>query len=319
MRTVAVKKSNTPRRKNYSKKPKVSFTKKVNAIIARNTENKITQSLSYTAPVNQIVSTYNISGNILTYNAFVWNPGDTIFTINQGTNLQQRIGNKIKVKRWIIKGFVEPNPLFSQAPPSYTSILNPNPPPPYQTTYNLTGICPNSQLGYVDIYFGKYMANIDPIDTQLLDFYQSGATSISPTYVSAEKLYRVNNDVYKIYYHKRLRLGSTTVVASNATPKTDPTFSQANGFSTTRSFGFDVTKYICKNKVLTYDENAGIPQNADIQNLTLFAVFHPASGDMSPVQAAVVGGSGETIAFSPVTNNCYYNMNCLSYAEYEDA
>lgn len=323
MRTVAVKRpasarKYTPRRKNNSKKPQVSFAKKVNEIIARNNENKVTQSLNYIAPVNTITNTYNISGNTNTYSAFTWSPGSTIFTIAQGTNVQQRIGNKIKLKRWIIKGIVEPNPTFTVVPPGYTYTLS----PPYTTEVtSLSGIAINSLLGYVDIYFGKLMDNQYPIPASLSYFYQNGSTAVNSTYVSSEKLFAVNKDVYKIYYHRRVRLGANSVVDLQSSPQTQATFAQANGFSTTRSFGFDVCKYICKNKIIHFDDNDNTPQSADLQNLTLFAIFHPAAGNMTPTAAAAAAPAPnlQPVAFSPTTNNCYYNVNAMSYAEYEDA
>jgi len=285
--------------------PRMSFAKRVNQIIARNQENKITITDSINSQVSQIIRVYNVLGDQFAYNAFVWNPGSTIFNMSQGVNVQQRIGNKIKVKRWIIKGLVEPNPTFNIAP--VNNVMSP--------TSTATGIALNSFIGYVDIYFGKEMLNLDGVHSGLADFYQSGATAITPTYVAAEKLYKINSAYYKIYYHRRMKMGALTAV--NNTPLSDPTFSQANGFASSRSFGFDVTKYIMKNKVLTFDEADLEPQNPDIQNLTLWAIFHPLVGDMTGTPTNP--SSQQPVGVTQTDNNSYFNISAMSYAEYEDA
>jgi len=82
-----------------------------------------------------------------------------------------------------------------------------------------------------------------------------------------------------------------------------------NDFKLAQTFGFDVCKYILKNKPLKYDDYATTgttykpPDNADVLNLTMWATFTPQSG-----QATSTG-----------TSASLYHLDCLTYAEYEDA
>lgn len=89
---------------------------------------------------------------------------------------------------------------------------------------------------------------------------------------------------------------STTPVGENASN---------NDFSFTRTFGFDVCKYILKNKHVKYEDGDTTPNDDMIENLTIFATFYPAVGN---------------VPANDLTNpNSYYAVNFQSYAEYEDA
>jgi len=84
-----------------------------------------------------------------------------------------------------------------------------------------------------------------------------------------------------------------------------------NDFKLSATFGFDVCKYILKNKALKFDDTDNVspyqpPNNADITNLTLWATYTPQTGS-----ATGVGTSGNF--------KTLYNLDCLTYAEYEDA
>lgn len=128
-----------------------------------------------------------------------------------------------------------------------------------------------------------------------------------------ETLYNVNHDLYKIYYRRRFKVGAGSGFSGSGSTLTydpSPTTAGANGFGLTKSFGFDVTKYVCKNRVITYDEIVTQPQDADVENLCLWAVFHPSAGDL----AAINPQNGTS-----TINKTFYQINAMSYAEYEDA
>lgn len=285
-RTVAVtksprtaKKSNTPRRKNNYKKSQVSFAKKVNQVIARNVEDKNTVTRTIMLDVCTKTSVTTTWAN--------WVPGSSAtqtFIIPQGTAVNQRIGNTIKLKRWIIKGLIQPNPLF---------INNTS-----------TSLLPNTQTGYIDIYFGRLINNLTPVPNTLDKMYKNGGTDLTPTGAFDEQLFAMNNDLYKVHYHKRFKLG-VGIIQSNLI--TNPNVSQSNDFGLTRSFGFDVTKYVLKNRVLKYDELSTQPQCADMSTLTFWAVYHSAIGSFpfNPVGAA--------------TQTSFYQIQLVTYADYEDA
>jgi hypothetical protein len=293
--------------KKYIIKKKTSFAKRVNQVIARNVENKYTASVTYKADVGTLTRNLaNISPPTYTdtYSAFVWAPGNGVngmFNIAQGTNIQQRIGNKIKLKRWIIKGMIQPNDTFNDLPANPTGGGQQN------------GISPNSFCGYVTIYFGRRMDNLAPVGNDLNKFYQNGATDITPLGKLEEGLYPINKDLYKVYFRRRFKVGTgsgfsgggSTLVYDPA-----PTAPGANGFGLTKSFGFDVCKYIAKNKIISFDESDTTPQYDNIENLCIWATFVPCAGNLAGINPT----SGTT-----TKNNTFYIINAMSYAEYEDA
>lgn len=313
-RMVAVKPSSarkyTPRRKNYSKKPQISFAKKVNAVIARNVENKYSNTILYKEPViTQLQSMTSGAFGVVTTDPkkfFTWSPGNSangMTTISQGTAVNQRVGNKIKIKRWIIKGIIQPNNSMSNAPPTGSVTANWS-----------DGKLLNTLCGYVDIYFGKYNLNVAPVDAELTKFYQSGATDYTPTGLTTEQLYNVNRDLYKIYYHKRFKMGANSTAHAGTSPNENA--AQSNGFNLTRSFGFDVCKYVLKNHILKFDEAINVALDPNMENLTMWAIFHPAAGN--------VGLTAISPIFSPYPattslQSSFYEINCMSYFEYEDA
>jgi len=279
-RMVAVKpttkKSYTPRRKIYNKKPKVSFAQKVNQIISKNVENK--RTLSY--PSQDYICTTTNTGVLNWYLLNNWNV--KLFTISQGTTVQSRIGNQIKLKRWVIRG---------QIAPSSNSLL-----PSGGNTL------PSSLCGTVDIYFGRLLNN-NEISNTLTGLYENGSSSADPAGTQSQIFRTVNKDEYKIYYKKSFKMSpanQTTVAVISTSTLVN------NDFSLTRTFGFDVCKFILKNAVIKYNDTDNDPNNDMIRRLALFATFTPAIGDLEK------GGI--------YTNyNSFYKINLQAYAEYEDA
>lgn len=276
-RMVAVKpkataRKYTPRRKNYNKKPQVSFASKVNAIVSRNIENKQTPSVNNTQKVCTLVGG--------TPSWFLINNWDTyLFTIPQGVQEQQRVGNQMKLKRWVVKGQIHPDPN------NFNGITN----------------IGNSQCGYIDVYFGRLTSN-DEVTSDLPKFLDNGSSSVSPTGQQNQIFKPINKDLYKIYYHKRFKMSPSAY--QTQAPQTGPLLPN-NDFSLVRTFGFDVTKYICKNAIIKFDDASQQPQNAMIRTLAMWATWTPAIGDM------VLSISGAV--------NHYYQISTCSYAEYEDA
>lgn len=277
MRTVAVKKPNTPRRKNYSKKPKVSFAQKVNAIVSKNVENKMTPSVNFSNKVCILVGG--------TPSWFIINNWDTfLFTIPQGVAEQQRVGNQMKLKRWIVKGQIHPDPVG----------YNPNQIPNSTT--------PNTTCGFVDLYFGRLNSN-DEVSSDLPKFLDNGSSSVSPTGQQNQIFKPVNKDLYKIYYHRRFKMApSATGFGASGSLATQAMYPN-NDFSLVKTFGFDVCKYICKNAIVKFDDASQQPQNSMIRQLAMWATWTPAIGDMT-LNAGI---------------NHFYQISTCSYAEYEDA
>jgi len=258
--------------------PKMTFAKKVQSIISRNNENKFTSTISY----NDAVARTDANS---AYTFFNWSPGkdatgSRLFNLLNNSTEGARIGNQILLKRWIIKGLIQP--VVSNT----TTMLN-------------------SFVGYVDVYFGKLLKNTTQVASSLDKLYQNGVSTTTPTCVSTDMLNPLNKDNYKVYYHKRFKMGAASDYSTyDADGHTGHPAN--NDFKLSQTFGFDVCKYILKNKHLKFEDNPSSPysppNNADIVNLTIWATFTPQTGQAT-------GASSKTL----------YNINALTYAEFEDA
>lgn len=250
-------------------RPKTTLAQKVNSIIARNVENKITLSYNNVAPI----CVTDIAGGAAWYLLKDWNT--KLFTISQGASVQQRIGNQIKLKRWVIRGQIAPSGLG-----------NPN------------AALDNTLCGTVDVYFGRLLNN-NEISSSLIRFYENGSSSNTPNGAQSQIFSAVNKDEYKVYYHKKFKLSPAQNIGGVGSSIVGPN----NDFALVRTFGFDVTKLICKNAIIKYSDSDNDPNHDMIRRLALWAVYTPAIGDMG----------------TNSSRNHFYQIALQSYAEYEDA
>jgi len=270
----------SPRAKAATKaRAKPTLVQRVQRIISQNVENKYTDSFTRIAPVMGLAG---IAGEPNFFQYFFWAPGSNaagsqMFDLTQGVNQQQRVGNTIKLKRWVIKGLIQPSTQIFEDPPV---------------------VLANTNIGYVDVFFGRLLNNASAIEPELPDLYQAGAQAITPNATAGTILFPLNKDKYKIYWRKRFKMGSLF-------PDPTVTAQANNDFSLTRTFGFDVTKYILKNKHIKYEDGDTNPNDDMIENLTLFATFYPAIGNVSVAQ--------------DLGTPSYYTLNVQTYAEFEDA
>ena len=259
---------------------KTSFAQRVNQIVSRNVENKQTPSVNNTQRVCTLIGG--------TPSWFLINNWDTfLYTIPQGVAEQQRVGNQIKLKRWVIRGQIHPDPVFYN--------------PVNSTTIG------NSTTGYIDLYFGRLNSN-EEVTSDLPKFLDNGSSSVNPTGAQNQIFKPINKDLYKIYYHKRFKMSPSTGASANGgVGGLQPTqlMYANNDFNLVRTFGFDVTKYICKNAVIKFDDASQQPQNSMIRQLALWATWTPAMGDMGQALSGQI--------------NHFYEISTCSYAEYEDA
>jgi len=221
--------------------PRMSFAQKVNKIISRNVENKMTTSYSNTSTVCSVASL----ANPVWYLQKDWNT--KVFTIAQGVQEAQRIGNQIRLKKWVIRGLIHP-------------------------VDNTSNILLNTSQGYVDIYFGRLNTNGE-LSSSLPNLLDNGNTSEAPSGTMAQIFRRVNKDEYKIYYHKRFKVSPANSVSGQQTTIN-------NDFGLVKTFGFDVCKHICKSAVIKYNDSDNDPNNDMIRRLALWATWTPAIGNM---------------------------------------
>lgn len=239
-------------------KKMMSFDKRVQAVVSRSMEDKFTQTkVQLTA-----VATQDALQVVTWARFFASAVGDTsgVWSIAQGVGNGQRVGNKIKVKRWLIKGLIQPKNLFSAG----TTLAN-------------------TEIGYVTVYLGRLQAGDGLIAGTLPGLFQQGNTSITPVGAAFESLYATNTDKYKVYAKKTFKMGQ----AQNELSQSPFNNRANNDFSLTAKFTFDVTKYVFKNRHIMYDDTNVEPQNFDMSTLCVWAVFQPAVGVISGNPPAV--------------------------------
>jgi len=271
-------------KKKYSNKVKTSTKKTLNpylkraikAEISKNIENKLTLSATGTGSILTVdVVADGFGGFTPNYTYAVYNPftDGNILNMMQGTANNQRIGNQIKIKRWVLKG---------------TVYLDPN-----ATDFGTTSAFGQAQ-GYIDVYFGRRLDMSQPVAVTLDELYQDGSASVTPEGLLVERLYAINRDKYKIYWHRRFKVGESGTIGNN-------------DYKLNREFGFDICKYVCKNKIIKYDDAVTQPSDALVQSLSFFATITQPNLDVVPVTTEA------STSYSPV------RMQVNSYIEYEDA
>ena len=255
--------------------PRVSFAKRVNALISKQQENKTSATFNASNPI--VVS----NGVSNSWNFFVHNKLNLLpyWQIQPGTTSQNRIGNTIKLKRWIIKGLIGPQNLSFQN---------------NEGTY-----LHNTFQGYVTIYLGRLKDNSD-VSATLPHFYQNGSTSFAPSGRATDILAPVNKEIYKIYTKRRMKMGQS--YGTNAGNEMLPN----NDFAVSRTFGFDVCKYIMKNAKINFLDNDSQPIHPVLRTLALWATWTP---------------STQVLGVSPpnTSSQSLYRIELVSHFEYEDA
>lgn len=277
------KPATTPRatpRKNYRKKmPMQSFAKRVNNIIARNIENKLSTSVLGYGP---IVSWSNPS---TTPTWYVNQLGGT-FNVSQGLGQGDRIGNTIKLKRWVVKGQLIPALALPPVPGVPSSYMD------------------YSYQGQATVMLIK-LRNDVPVPSGLDKLFQDGNATLDPLGATFDKLRSLNKDLYKVYWRRTFKLGtSNTAVNANLGAVNIPMFAN-NDYQVTATFGLDICKYIGKNAKITYDDANNIAiVPSTLSNLALAVIWSPLT---------------DNLYADPTQNISWYNVNMTNYYEFEDA
>jgi len=225
---------------------------------------------------------------------------NTMFDISNGSGEFERIGNRYKLKKWMIKGFIYP---AISAGNDFNSLQS----------YYLA----NTFQGKITVYLGKRV-NGDRTTGQLEQLFQNGNTNLDPLGAVKEQIYHINDDKYKIYWKRSFNVGMSApllnnyVVPSSSSDPGDPLGNLAvnsilpnNDLKLHRQFTIDVTKYIGKNATIKFnDNNAAAQIPAPMQGLALFATFAPFAQDIAPTTTLL---------------NSFYKIWSNTYYEYEDA
>ena len=258
---------------------KKSIIKLCQSLITKNIENKTTISAQALGSV--CVGNIGVSFNPTWYVVKDWQ--SNVWNMAQGTGQGQRVGNKIKVKRWILKGQIMPHESG-------------------QTYDEESAYLSKSYQGYLTIYFGR-RTDGGSVDGPITQFLQSGNTAINPLGSTTEMMLSVNKDLYKVYWRKTFKMGQAwgSNVSSNIQNQT-----ANNDFALTRTFGFDVCKYILKNRILKFNDTTTSSTDRDLSRLAIWAVWRPAIGSLANPNPLLSCRS-------------FYDINLTSYGEYEDA
>ena len=253
-----------------SKKMTGSFAKRVQRVVDRSLKNTPTPSVRVTGAIGTVVPPG--SGGI---SWFSWQPGTQTFPRNpvSGTAFPME-GDSLKIKKWWIKGTIQP------------------------TLNNL--IMTQSLVGYVDVYLARFRASQLGIPASVGGWYLDGNVVRDPVGALNEMLLPLNHNEYKVYAHRRMKVGQSAVPGSSSYPSN-------NDFALAKSFSFDVTKYVMKNRRLRFSGTAANASDVDLSSLSLVILFHPAIGNL-PLNSPP-GGAEVT----------YYECEAVSYGEYETA
>lgn len=245
--------------------------------LAKNIENKMSVNIPFSS---SILTLQTNNSSAVTINYGVFNPYDNQqFAITQGVSNNNRIGNKIKLKKWMVRGtiYADPNEIKGSA------------------AFPMGA-------GYIDYYLGRKVDLTTSFTIDLEDFYQNGPASVSPEGFIQERTYSINKDVYKIYHHKRVKIGPAGVGWPNSQILPN------NDYKLNHEFKFDICKYVCKNHTIKYNDEDSDPQDALLQALCVFATFTMPCYDVNQV-----GLQADETYYSPVR----WELN--SFIEYEDA
>lgn len=260
--------------------PRQSFAKRVNALISAKIENKISASYIDNRPINfwpSGVPTW-FDTNYTTLN---------FFNLAQGVGQGDRVGNTIKLKRWVIKGLINPSLGRPPVDPAAANVFH-----------------PYSYQGTATVMLIK-LRNGLPIPVGVPKLWQDGNIALDPLGTQYDKLQPVNKDLYKVYWRKSFKLGcSNTATNSQATATNWPLFAN-NDYKVSATFGLDVCKYIGRNAKITYEDaqpTACVPSTFD--NLSLICVWSPLT---------------QNLYADPDAPYTWYSIATTSYFEYEDA
>jgi hypothetical protein len=274
----------TPRsaRRVIKKYVRGNFNKRVQRIVDRNLKNTPTGVARKVDSICRIIET---SAGVRRW--FVWTPGVEVFKRNTGVGGSTSYvfeGQSCKIKKWWIKGTIQ-----------------------YQADLLTAVTLTQTEVGFVDLYLVRTRFGTSPPSEQLSNWYQSGDVTFAPQGFRQEMVWPINNNTYHIYGHRRFKMGAAWV-RQDGIPAASVN-EQNNDFSLARTFSFDVTRYVGKNKIVRYLDAEQQPSDNLLNTLSLVAIFHPACGDINNVTPGLAG----------LVYRSAFNIDASSWGEIETA
>lgn len=238
-----------------SKKTYTNVKRLVRREIARNIEDKTIQY-------------YNTGANILPSSSAGFNatiipisPFSSYLQINQGTNQQSRIGNRIKVKSLRFRGTIYPLP--------FDASTNPTPYPMHIKMW---------------LFYDRQTPNTAPgaVGTT---FLQEGSTSRGLFNDLVDLHAMVNTDRYKIFHTRAYKLGFAqnqwNATGGDIAATDIFQYGTTNDFKYNAEFNIDCTKYVPKN--IIYNDNDSQPTSRG-----LYCMITALNANGDPIPASVI-------------------------------
>lgn len=248
-------KRRAPKRRVYKKKgvKKPALKRMVMKMIGRTEEVKTVQSGT---SVQQLYSALNAN---LPLNVIQVGPNATTLPIVQGVAQDGRIGNKIRTKRLVFKGVLNPDPQLA------TSNDNPRP-----------------VLVRMIMYYDRGTPTTVPT-TAGTTMFQNGSSTAGFTGNMTDMIRDYNTDKYRILKKKTFKLGYSQY-AGTATSVVNQGVNQAysnNDFKLACPFSMDLTS--CYPKVVQFNDN-----NADPRTRGLYCLWYYVAADGSTLGAPYI-------------------------------
>jgi len=164
-------------------------------------------------------------------------PDATGLIITQGTNQQQRIGNKIKLKKLVFSGIVHPLP--------YHATTNPTPAPCYVKLF---------------FFYNKEDGNAVPTVKADGDFFQFGGSTATFQNELSDMISPINTDKYRVLATRTLKIGYQVYSGTGALP-TQGNLSN-NDFKLCQRFRVDLTKL--HPQIIQFRDTASAPTTRNV-------------------------------------------------------
>jgi len=232
--------------------PYISFEKRVQSVLKKNIEDKISNTYITRLPVaNWNIVTGGSSPVWFSFRDF--NNGALL--LGQGSGQNERVGNRILLKHLYVNLLITPDQGGDTKMDLYLA---------------------NSQMGYVTLYVCR-QRNREAVPTRLDEFLQLGNSSTFPSGNYQQLMFDENKDRYQILYKRRFKCGASQGKGITGTESNFMTSN--NDFKVNHMIKLDLAKYI-KDKIIRYNDTATPAINADSGSLAVVATWQPYQGSL---------------------------------------
>lgn len=206
--------------------PKTSFAAKVKKVLRSNAEKKQIDSLQSWTQFGSAASSTHLIVNLL--------PNAATLDISQGASVQQRIGNRVRIKKVTFRGQLMPAP--------------------YNGTTNTTPEPQNVKMWFVS----NRGDPADPATPTIGPWFRAGSTTSSMTGTVTDHIRQMDHESLRVYHEELFKVGHAQYGTAGVGGATDAEYWYANNDSQERGlFNFDVTKWCPKE--IVWDDTTVAP------------------------------------------------------------